>query len=130
MPYAWTGDITMSLDGYSNPSGNYTFIGWENTSPFMDDVPPDGYTSEYLEYSFFIYYFYSYVTGQVTGFHETINDSLDYAARMAFGRESSGKVYTFGSSILNVGQWKNDREDYWFYCRLRVLGNGDMILPY
>ena len=129
MPYAWTGGSSMNLDGYSNPQGDYTFIGWENTSPSMGEMPPEGYTSEYLEYSFFVYYFYSYATGQITGFHESINDSLDYASRMAFGRDDTGKVYTFKTSILNVGQWKNDREDYWFYCRLRVFGNGDMILP-
>jgi hypothetical protein len=136
MPYAWTGRTDMSLDGYANPSGSYTFIGWENNSPFMIDTPPSGYTSTNLSYIFFVYYFYRYALGYDNyGTHGTINESLDYAARMTFGKISGYTDYTFGSSVLNVGQWMNNQDfpsfaNLWFYCKLRVFGKGNIILPY
>jgi len=129
MPYAWTGTTSMSTNGYTNPSGSYAYMGWENTSPFMGDKPPAGSSTTSYEYLFFVYYFYSYATGQVTGYHETINDSLDYAARMTFGKDSSNNEYTFSTSILNKGQWRATGNN-WFYCRMRVFGNGNVILPY
>jgi hypothetical protein len=135
MPYAWTGRADMSLDGYANPSGSYAFIGWENNSPFMIDTPPSSYTSTNLSYIFFVYYFYRYALGYDNyGTHGTINASLDYAARMTFGKISGYTDYTFGSSVLNVGQWMNNQDfpgfaNLWFYCKLRVFGKGNIILP-
>ncbi|MCL1977899.1 MAG: hypothetical protein FWG55_07370 [Candidatus Bathyarchaeota archaeon] len=129
MPYAWTGTTGMSLNGYNNPSGDYTYIDWGCNSPFMIDQPPAGSSSINLQYLYFVYNFYNYALGYVTGSLETINNSLDYAAKATFGKQSGGADYTFGTSVLNVGQWMNEPNfpssvNYWFYCRMRVFGNG------
>jgi hypothetical protein len=129
MPYAWAGTLGMSINGYSSTSGSYTYIGWENSSPFMIDTPPAGSTSTNLQYLYFVYYFYRSALGIETGTPQTITDSLNRAAELTFGSN-----YSFGTSILNTGQWFNEPnfpgfEDKWFYCRLRVYGNGNMVLP-
>jgi len=133
MPYAWTGTTGMNINGYSSTSGSYTYIGWENTSPFMGDKPPAINSSTSLEYLFFVYYFYRCALGyENNGAHQTIRDSLDYAAKMGFGKVSGTNTdYNFNSSILNTGQWMNSQDfpNYWFYCKLRVLGKGNMVLP-
>jgi hypothetical protein len=132
MPYAWTGTTGMSTNGYTNPSGSYTYIGWESSSPFMIDTPPSGSSSTNLQYLYFVYNFYNYALGYVTGYPEKINTSLNYAAEMTFGRNSSGNYYNFGTSVLNVGQWLNDptfnQANNWFYCKLRVFGNGNTYI--
>jgi len=133
MPYAWTGTTGMSTNGYTSPSGSYTYIGWENNSPFMIDAPPAGSSSTGLQYLYFVYHFYNYALGYATGTPEKVKVSLDYAAEMTFGRISSSSYYTFGTSVLNVGQWSNDPyfpgfANYWFYCKMRVLGNGNMYI--
>ncbi|MCL2135093.1 MAG: hypothetical protein FWH37_06020 [Candidatus Bathyarchaeota archaeon] len=133
MPLAWTGTAGMSIDGHNNPSGDYTFIGWENTSPFMGNKPTAYYTSyPDLEYSHFIYYFYVHATNYTYGQRPTINEALDCGAEMAFGKKP-GSYYSFDfdSSVLNMGEWwhPDGNTTMWLYCRLRVLGNGDMRLP-
>jgi hypothetical protein len=134
MPYAWTGTTGMSTNGYSSTSGSYTYMGWENNSPFMGDKPPVGSTSTSYEYLFFVYYFYWYALGHGTnGVHQTVKASLDYAAKMTFGKvPGTSNDYNFNSSILDVGQWKSEIHSgttYWFYCKMRVFGKGNMILP-
>jgi len=107
MPYAWTGTTGMSLNGYSSPSGSYTYIGWECNSPFMIDTPPAGASSTNLQYLYFVYNFYNYALGYVTGSHETVNNSLNYAAETTFGVRTGNTYYNFGTSVLNTGQWLN-----------------------
>jgi hypothetical protein len=122
MPYAWTGRTDMSINGYTNPYGNYVYIGWENTSPFMANTPPGGY----YQYIYFVYWFYNNLLGwDDDGEHQTISDSLDHAAGLTFGYG-----YTFDNSVLNMGQWVEKPEDKWFFCKMRLLGNGNIVLPY
>jgi hypothetical protein len=125
MPFAWTARTDMSPDGYIYPVGSHAYIGWENTSPFMKDTPTPGWTSTGLQYIYFAYYFYRYALGWDNGgTHGTIRQSLNYAAVMTFGNQ-----YNFGNSILNVGEWKQN--DFgWLYCKMRLLGNGNTVLPY
>ncbi|MDR2699986.1 MAG: hypothetical protein LBC12_04145 [Nitrososphaerota archaeon] len=119
----------MSTNGYTNPSGSYTYIGWECNSPFMGNNPPSGTSSTGAMYYNYPYYFYRFALGHDNkGNHGTINQSLDYAARMTFGKDASNKDYTFSTSVLNVGQWRQESAG-WFYCRMRVFGNGNMVLP-
>lgn len=130
MPLAWTNRTDMNLNGYTSSSGSYTFIGWENNSPFMKNTPPSGWTSTNLQYIYFAYYFYRYALGLDNyGVHGTIRQSLNYAAEMTFGEIAPNVPYNFGTSVLNVGQWVEDVHG-WFYCKMRVLGNGQLVLPY
>jgi hypothetical protein len=127
MPLAWTGRVDMSTDGYDSPDyGSYCYVGWENKSPYMIDA------TEYqgLTYKYFPYYFYRYALGyDNNGVHATIADSLDYASLRVCGSPD------FGSSDLYDGYWKYADEpgtemDGWWYCRMSVLGNSNLILPY
>ncbi len=125
MPFAWTARTDMSTNGYVDPSGSYAFIGWENISPFMSNTPPAGWTSTNLQYIYFAYYFYYKLLGWAdSGVHQTIIDSLNYAAYEAFGN-----TYNFGNSILNMGKWTEKPADYWWWCKMRLLGNGNIVLP-
>lgn len=140
MPYAWTGRTDMSLNGYTNPSGSYAYIGWENDSPFLKNTPPIGWSTTGYMYQQFPFWFYRFALGLDNGgVHGTIRQSLDYAAWKTFGYYGYPIPYTFGTSILNHGFWKYDVfEDPpnppvdvgWYYCRMRVFGNGDLTLPY
>jgi len=131
MPLAWTGVSDMSIDGFHNPDGDYTYLGWENNSPFMGNKVPLAYTSKpSWEYSPFIYYFYTWAMSYGNGEHPPINEALDYGAMMAFGKkQGSSYAQDFESSVLNEGQWVNTGGN-WLYCKLRVLGNGNLRLPY
>jgi hypothetical protein len=131
MPLAWTGVSDMSIDGYHNPYGEYTYLGWENNSPFMGNKVPSEYTSKPTwEYSHFIYYFYTCATSYGNGCPPSINEALDYGAVDAFGKVPGTNYYfVFESSVLNEGQWVNN-DGKWLYCKLRVLGNGALSLPY
>jgi hypothetical protein len=121
MPFAWTARNDMSLNGYTNPSGSYAYIGWENTSPYMANTPPGGY----YQYIYFVYWFYNHLLGwDDNGEHQTISDSLDYAAGLVFGYGT-----TFPNSVLSTGQWVEKPADYWFWCKMRLLGNGNIVLP-
>jgi hypothetical protein len=60
---------------------------------------------------------------------------LDYFREVTKMIISGYTDYTFGSSVLNVGQWMNNQDfpgfaNLWFYCKLRVFGKGNMVLPY
>lgn len=122
MPYAFTGTLGMSTNGYQYPdSGSYCYIGWENISPWM--VDPTGYNGKF--YKHFPYYFYRYALGIVGSTHHTIKQSLDYASAHV-----CGPYYSFDDTILYNGEWKYGPGPGWWYCRMRVLGNGNLNLPY
>lgn len=92
----------------------------------MKDTPLAGWTSTGLQYIYFAYYFYRFALGWDNyGTHGTIKQSLDYAASMTFGAG-----YTFSNSILHVGQWDQDDAGGWWYCKMRLFGNGNLVLPY
>lgn len=128
MPYGWTGTTGMSTNGYGSPDyGNYCYIGFENASPWM--VDPTGYNSKF--YKHFPYYFYRYALGIDGGpTHHTIQESLDYASTL-----TCGWGYDFDDTSLYTGYWEykdvaGDDYDGWWYCRMRVLGNSNLNLPY
>lgn len=145
MPYAWTG-ITkdqygpgLSVPAYGNSSAydDYCYLGFEVSSPFLQNTPPSGWTSTNYQYGYFAYYFYRYALGlDNNGAHATIADSLDYAARMTFGNDirHNNDPYTFGNSILNNGYWfytSLDGMEGWWYWRMRTFGNAEYLyLPY
>ena len=125
MPLAWTGTAGMSINGYNSPDyGSYCYIGWEAVSPYM--VNPTGYDS--LQYKWFPYYFYRYALGLDNGpTHHTMKQSLDYVTSKILG-----PGYTFGNSKLYNGYWvqvTGDGMTGWWYCRMRVFGNGNIVLP-
>lgn len=126
MPFGWTGTTSMSTDGYDSADGSYCYIGWENISPFM--INPTGYNGK--SYKHFPYDFYRYALGIDNGHtHHTINQSLDYASSIV-----CGYGYDFDDTTLYNGYWQYhdaDGDDYdgWWYCRMRVFGNGNLSLP-
>jgi len=125
VPLAWTGTLDMGIDGYADPdSGDYCYTGFENISPFMTNVT--GYLGK--TYKEFPYYFYMYALGYYSnGVHQTVKNSLNFATVMTHGQ-------SFLDSDLYSGEWKywdleGTQNDGWWYCRMRIFGNGDMILP-
>jgi hypothetical protein len=86
-------------------------------------------TDNGVPYKWFPYYFYRYALGLDAGpTHHTIKQSLDYATSMIFGYG-----YNFGNSKLDDGEWKHMNEEGmigWWYRRMRVFGNSNLILPY
>jgi hypothetical protein len=132
MPFAWTDTSyttgnQMSLDGYAaSDNGQYCYIGFENQSPFMKDVPPSGSTSTNLCYVWFPYYFYRYALGIADGIHHNVHQSLDYAALNTFGNRGS----TFEDCQLNQGYWFYEGSmGGWWFCKMRVFGNSAITLP-
>ncbi|MEM4244030.1 MAG: hypothetical protein QXP44_04445 [Candidatus Bathyarchaeia archaeon] len=120
MPYGFTGTLSMSTDGYHSPSGSYCYIGWENISPFM--VNPTNYNGKF--YKDFVNHFYRYALGIDYGpTHHTIKQSLDYATLMTLG------IQSLDDTTLYSGYW-DPGPGGWWYCRLRVYGNSNLILPY
>ncbi len=125
MPFALTGTLDMSTSGYSSPDGgSYCYIGFENISPWMVDE-----ARLYTQYKWFPYHFYRYALGIVDGTHHNIIDCLNYATRQIFGSQ-----YRFSNTTLYNGDWKfqdfeGDNFDGWWYCRMRVFGNGALTLP-
>jgi hypothetical protein len=112
MPAAWTHDFDMSSNGYANPdTGSMCYIGFENTSKGLCD------NSEFItsNYGEFVRDFYYYALVE----HQTIRYALNHAM------DDNG-VSSFGVSWLNQGYW----DSYGYYCKMRVYGNGNNILPY
>jgi len=124
MPYAWTGRTNMGND--------YCYIGFETTSPYLQDSPPGSWTITDYAYGYFPYYFYEYLLGRDGSVvHHDIADSLDYAARETFGTKQ-GEYYTYEDSILNIGHWfytNLEGMEGWWYWRMRVIGYEDGVLP-
>jgi hypothetical protein len=112
MPAAWTHDFDMEPDGYANPdTGNMCYIGFENTSLGLCD------NSEFItsNYGEFVRDFYYYALVE----HQSIRYSLNLAM-------SGNGVSNFGVSWLNQGYWDNNG----YFCKMRVYGNSNNILPY
>ncbi|MCW4024282.1 MAG: hypothetical protein NWF01_04510 [Candidatus Bathyarchaeota archaeon] len=78
LPYAWTKDLEMSNDGYSYPSGNHCYIGFEYASPALSSQSFEDNPGLAMD---FIINFYNYAL--VGGY--SINDALDQAAQTTFG---------------------------------------------
>jgi hypothetical protein len=126
MPYAFTGDQPPTM------GDDYCYVGFETTSPWLKDPPSAGWTSTGYKYGYYPYNFYSYALGfESYGWHQTIINSLDYAARSTFGTKNY-QDYTYETSILYIGEWKAfslQGMEGWWYWRMRVFGDWDMILP-
>jgi hypothetical protein len=126
MPYAWTGDAPPTM------SNNYCYVGFEVSSPFLQVIPPSGWTSTSLAYAHFPCYFYGYALGpENDGIHGSILGSLNYAAKETFGTHG-GEYYTYEDSILNIGKWYYENKEGmegWWYWRMRVFGDWSMVLP-
>lgn len=116
MPLAWTKIFNMCQDGYANPYGSYTYIGFENVSKLLVD------NSEFVNYNYgdFVRRFYYHAVVE----HCTINYALDLAMRdMGTWRTTFGmsELYTGYTVWYNGTGWK---------CKMRVYGNGGRVLPY
>jgi len=124
MPLAWTNRSDMNLNGYSSSSGSYTYIGFQAISPFMGDYLPG--TSERTDNFPMAFYYAALGYHDPYYLHWDIDDSLDYASFDTYGT-------SFCSTDLEDGYWRpvvvNNQTKY-FFCRMRVFGNGDMELPY
>lgn len=121
MPYAWTQQDDLNLNGYDNFDGSpYCFLGFYNTSPPLHyEVGPYNY-----EYGNFVKYFYYFLTYH----HETIHDALDDASDWVFNNA------TFGESPLWLGfDWYFDApppQGGWQNGWMKVYGNSNNALPY
>jgi hypothetical protein len=109
MPYAWTGSLGLSTDGYNSPDQTiYCYIGWQNASPYLSQMAPYSYS-----YNVNIpYYYYAFAMGKIDGSTHNAHDSLDYAASTVYGTD-------FGSSLYNYG-WQNS---WGFWSKMQVLGD-------
>jgi hypothetical protein len=113
MAYAWTQKSNMGTTGYVSPDNSgVAYIGFENTPKWLSDNS-DFKTKNYGD---FCREFYSNLFN-----HNSVNTSLNSAAAYAMG----GSQYTFQNTLLCSGYW-----DSGYLCRMRVLGDGNMILPY
>ncbi len=108
---AWTGTSGVSHYGYnSSDSGDYYYIGWENTSFFLKN----DCNSTLGQYKFgnWIDIFYSKLLSSP---RLTVHDALDYASQMVWG-------VNYGQTILNSG-WYDVQQGCQGWCYLRVYGN-------
>ncbi len=113
MPYAWTGTLGMSLNGYNqSDNGDYVYIGWENNSPFLMNYAPQAWTINY----YFLYMYHYFGSGHVDGNWHTMHDSLDYASRFVFNPNQN-----FQNCKYDEG-WYID-PNHVYYSRMRVFGN-------
>jgi hypothetical protein len=122
MPYAWTGRIDMDIDGYNNDEGDYCYIGFESNSPFMGDPLPGTAVLS----ADFPYYFYEYLLGWVYPYlHRTVHDSLNYASDCTYDCD-------FDDTDLYNGYWRPTTTPVtgWWFCHMRVFGNGNLQMPY
>jgi hypothetical protein len=110
MPYAWTGQLSMS-----NP---YCYIGWQNHSPWMQDQPPV-WGAQLMAY--FPMDFYDKLTS-----HWSVLASLNYASNLIYGVD-------FSISPIHLGWWDynalGDGMTGWWYCQMMIYGNSGLTLP-
>lgn len=114
--YAWTQKSNMATNGYTSPDNSgVAYIGFENTSKYLTD------NSEFITYNYgdFCKEFYNNILFQ----HRTINKSLDAASAKVMG----GSSYTFASTVVYQGY--ADPAGTGNTCRMRVFGDGNMVLP-
>ncbi|MCL1969898.1 MAG: hypothetical protein FWF66_00260, partial [Candidatus Bathyarchaeota archaeon] len=120
MPLAWTQKTNLSKTGYTNPDGSgYAYIGFENTSKYLTDNR-DFINGNYGDFCRQFYY-YAFVQ------HLPIKTSLDRATQDVM---ANPKV-TFASTSLYNGYWfTNTVHGITSRCYMRVIGDGNMVLPY
>ena len=120
MPYAWTHDSDMSLDGYDRPdSGSYCYIGFHDASPDLTTV---GFGSS-RTYEQFAMSFYNYLYGM--GF--SVNNALDWATK----EMNDPYVTSFRNTQLYNGYDHPGMENTTEHmCTMHVFGNGNMVMPY
>ncbi|MEM2099372.1 MAG: hypothetical protein QXU99_06505 [Candidatus Bathyarchaeia archaeon] len=117
MPFAWTQRTDLSWNGYASPDySGYAYIGFENISKWMCD------NSEFVYYNYgdFVRHFYYYALVS----HYQINTALNWAMLdMTFGAQNFGASALYnGYNAYAFGQtWRS---------RMRVFGDGSMILPW
>jgi hypothetical protein len=121
MPYAWTGRIDMNIDGYNSISGDYCYIGFEGTSPFMkNNLPEIGITA-----ANFPCRFYRYLLGvDYPYLHRSVRESLNYASDHTYDCD-------FDDTCLYTGYWNYTTTPVtgWWFCHMRVFGNGNLQMP-
>lgn len=117
MPYAWTRKSNMSTNGYSSPDNSgVAYIGFENTSKYLTD------NSDFITYNYGDFgkeFYYNLLVK-----HYTVKESLNAAAAKVMG----GSQYNFSHTTLNTGYL--DPSGTGNTCRMRVIGDGNMVLPY
>ena len=121
MPFAWTGTLSMSPDGYDSPgSWPYCYIGFQGPSPGLSTYAAFSETT----YQTFVQSFYNAFTGQVDGNHWNVIDSLNYAAQQTWG------PYQNYLSCPLFNGWDSDIGGQAFYSRMEVLGDGLYYMDY
>ena len=118
MPYAWTHNSGMSLNGYAMPdSGAYCYISFHNASMELKNV---GFSSG-LKYANFVESFYSFLYNN----HLSVNAALDAAT---LNMNDPNQQY-FSETELYTGYWgKGMSEQYDQWSSMRVFGNGNLVV--
>jgi hypothetical protein len=110
MPYCWTRDNNMALQGYYSNSGTHVYLGFCYYShQFLD---PTGY------YGWNYGYFARRVFTYLLQYDYSVSTALDHASQDAFNQPS----YT-GTPLYN-GEWIGNPSKFSFMC---VYGNGQSL---
>ncbi len=120
MPYSWTHTTSMNQNGYASPdAGSYCYISFENTSKPLSDNSEFGDDNNYGDF-LKAFYYHAIVN------HDSIKTALDHATQ---DMGIAGKYY-FSQTWLYNGYWEySQQHGMWFFCKMRVFGNGNMVLP-
>jgi hypothetical protein len=118
MAYAWTHRTSLSQDGYANPDQNgYCFICFQHTSKSLSEWP-----TQQNNYKNWLMFFYE---AAING--NSINSALNTASQIVWGQN-------FGQTLLDDGYWAPNpfyplMGDEYVWCKLRIFGDGSMVLP-
>lgn len=109
MPYCWTRNNNMAIQGYTSGSGSHVFIGFHYWShQFLDPTNYGGFN--YGDYCWYIFWNLLY-------YDLPVSAALDLAAQQAFGQPShTSTPMWYGETLGPPGQQ--------FWSCMRVLGNG------
>jgi hypothetical protein len=128
MPFCWTHGSISSENGFTSPDySGYSFISFENMSP-MISAYLDPTISSLLHKHWLVYFYYALLqTGR------TVNQALNYASQLCdyssgFAQTKlcqGGDQYFPGSSALDPPY----DEPIWVYSKMRIYGDGTMIVP-
>jgi hypothetical protein len=120
MPASWMGTIDLTSDGYTE-TNDYTdrcFISFMNISmPFRNWTGYDG-----AQYAHFVYQFYSY--GLNYGY--SVKEALDAASLFACNNALFSDTSLYQGYNMTAPQ---DPNQPWRICKMRVIGDGDHIIP-
>ncbi|MEM2995245.1 MAG: hypothetical protein QXI91_04435 [Candidatus Bathyarchaeia archaeon] len=116
MPFAWLHTNQLSTDGYKNPDGHgLCYIGFEGAGPNLTfNFTINGQTIEWACYNFVQKFFYATLQLKFT-----VNQALDYAARLIFKKVG---VEYFSQCVLYTGYVVKEPG------RMRVYGDGTIQL--